>query len=90
MNEKALRQLLGAVAQRKAQFRRQLQEKMHSDSRYQAQERMTREEKARAAMDQMTKNFKDYNDKLGKDISESEMRKEAQRIAESVERKRDS
>ena len=50
---------------------------------------MTREQKSRAAMDQMTKNFKEYNDKLGKDVTESEMRKEAQRIAEKVERKRD-
>jgi len=50
---------------------------------------MTREEKARVAMDRMAQNFKEYNDKLGKDITETEIRKETQRIAESVERKRD-
>lgn len=89
MNEKALRQLAGAIAVKKAQFRRQLQQRMQSDVRYQAQERMTREEKARVAMDRMAQNFKEYNDKLGKDVTETEIRKETQRIAESVERKRD-
>ena len=74
---------------KKAQFRRQLQQRMQSDVRYQAQERMTREEKARVAMDRMAQNFKEYNDKLGKDVTETEIRKETQRIAESVERKRD-
>ena len=66
-----------------------MQQKMQSDVRYQAQERMTREEKARVAMDRMAQNFKEYNDKLGKDVTETEIRKETQRIAESVERKRD-
>ena len=40
-------------------------------------------------MDRMAQNFKEYNDKLGKDITETEIRKETQRIAENVERKRD-
>lgn len=62
---------------------------MQSDVRYQSQQRMTREEKARVAMDRMAQNFKEYNDKLGKDITETEIRKETQRIAENVERKRD-
>ena len=89
MSEEKLKQLLSAVAAKKRMFQQQLQSKKESDSRYQQQQRMTHEQKARAAMDQMTKNFKEYNDRLGKDISESEMRKEAQRIAEKVERKRD-
>lgn len=88
MNEK-LKQQIQQLNRLQSQFRKQLQQKKEADSHHQVVQRMTREEKARAGIDRMTEAFIEHNQKQGKDVTESEVRKEVQRVAERTERRKD-
>lgn len=48
----------------------------------------TRDERGRIAVDIMTKNIKEHSEKSGKQITESDARKQAQTIADRANRRR--
>jgi pyruvate-formate lyase-activating enzyme len=64
------------------------QSKLESQSEYQNRKRMTPEERARGAIDYMTKDMKRLSEESGKEITEDSARRFMTNIAQEAERQK--
>ena len=76
------------VAKRQAAHRQSLKEKNDSNAELQRRRTMSSDERAKDAIDVMTKHHVEHNAKSGNEITETQARAEMTKVAERVESKR--
>ena len=76
------------LQQMRTAFREKLEAKKQADAGYQANQRMTNEERARIAIDRMTEQRVEFDRAAGKETTETEARAAVQVIADRSEQRK--